>query len=287
MTGVRAGFGTGSDVDAKRESPAEGHTVEPTLLDTGTPNIARVYDYWLGGKDNYAADRAEAERLIAVYPRLPFLARQSRLFLARAVQWLAEQGVTEFLDVGCGLPTGQNTHEVAQAVRPDCRVAYVDADPVVVTHARALLCGPGVAAIRGDMAEPDAILADVRTQRLINLAEPTAIILAMVLHFFDAATARDIVATLARAVVPGSYIVVSVGSGDEGTGGALTREYRAGTLHNHSLAQIAAFVEDLELIPPGVTEAMACMPGSPSQPLRLQSGGHILAAVARKPEAET
>ena len=174
MTGVRAGFGAGSDVDAKRASPAEGQTVEPTLLDTGTPNIARVYDYWLGGKDNYAADRAEAERLIAVYPRLPFLARQSRLFLARAVQWLAEQGVTQFLDLGCGLPTGQNTHEVAQAVHPDCRVAYVDADPIVVAHARALLCGPGVAAIRGDMAEPDAILADVRAQRPINLAEPTA-----------------------------------------------------------------------------------------------------------------
>ena len=287
MTGVRAGFGTGSDMDAKRPSPAEGQTVEPALLDTTTPNIARVYDYWLGGKDNYAADRAEAERLIAVYPRLPFLARQSRLFLARAVQWLAEQGVTQFLDLGCGLPTGQNTHEVAQAVRPDCRVAYVDADPVVVAHARALLCGPGVAAIRGDIAEPDAILADVRTQRLINLAEPTAIILAMVLHFFDAATARDIVAAFARAVAPGSYIVLSVGSGDERTGGALTREYRAGTLHNHSLAQITAFIEDLELIPPGVTNAMAWMPGSPSQPPRPQSGGRILAGVARKPEAET
>ncbi|MGH3273671.1 MAG: SAM-dependent methyltransferase, partial [Streptosporangiaceae bacterium] len=158
MTGVRAGFGAGSDVDAKRASPAEGQTVESTLLDTGTPNIARVYDYWLGGKDNYAADRAEAERLIAVYPRLPFLARQSRLFLARAVQLLAEEGVTQFLDLGCGLPTGQNTHVVAQAVHPDCRVAYVDVDPVVVTHASALLCGPGVAAIYGDMAEPDAIL---------------------------------------------------------------------------------------------------------------------------------
>jgi O-methyltransferase involved in polyketide biosynthesis len=287
MTGARAGFGAGSDVDAERASLAEDQTAAPALLDTGTPNIARVYDYWLGGKDNYAADRAEAERLIAVYPRLPFLARQSRVFLARAVQWLAEQGVTQFLDLGCGLPTGQNTHEVAQAVRPDCRVAYVDAEPIVVAHARALLCGPGVAAIRGDMAEPDAILADICTQRLIDLAEPTAIILAMVLHFFDAATARDIVATFAHAVAPGSYIVLSVGSGDERIGGALTREYRAGTLHNHSLTQVAAFVEDLELIPPGVTDAMAWIPGSSSQPPRRQSGGHILAAVARKPEAET
>ncbi len=141
MTGTRASFGAGDDVDATRPAPAEGQTAEPKLFDTSTPNIARVYDYWLGGKDNYEADRAEAERLIAVYPRLPLLARQSRLFLARAVQWLAEQGVTQYLDLGCGLPTGQNTHEVAQAVHPDCRVVYVDADPIVVVHARALLRG--------------------------------------------------------------------------------------------------------------------------------------------------
>lgn len=109
----------------------------------------------------------------------------------------------------------------------------------------------------------------------------------MVLHFFDAAIASDIVATLARAVAPGSYIVFSVGSGDEETGDALTREYQAGTLHNHSFKQIATFVEDLELVPPGVTDAMAWIPGSPSQPPPPQPGGRILAGVARKPEVQT
>lgn len=287
MTGSRANFRTGDKVEEIVATPAECWPVEPALFDTSTPNIARVYDYWLGGKDNYAADRAEAERLIAVYPRLPFLARQSRLFLARAVQWLAKQGVTQFLDLGCGLPTGQNTHEIAQAVHPDCRVVYADADPIVVAHARALLQGPGVTAIRGDIGEPDAILAEVRAQRLVNLAEPTAIVLAMVLHFFDAATVSEIVTTFARAVTPGSYLVLSVGSGDEETGDALTREYQAGTLHNHSFKQIATFVEDLELVPPGVTDAMAWIPGSPSQPPPPQPGGRILAGVARKPEAET
>lgn len=287
MTETRASSGVGDDIDAPHTTTAEHETVEPPLLDTSTPNIARVYDYWLGGKDNYVADRAEAERLIAVYPRLPFLARQSRLFLAKAVRWLAGQGVTQFLDLGCGLPTRQNTHEIAQAVHPDCHVLYVDADPIVMAHARALLTGPGVSAIRGDMAEPDAILANIGEQRLINLAEPTAVILAMVLHFFDAATASDVVATFARAVTPGSYIVLSVGSGDEQTGDALAREYQAGTLHNHSLAQIAAFVEDLELIPPGVTDAMAWVPGSSGQPPSTRSGGRILAGVARKPEAGT
>ena len=260
-----------------------GDQVEPTLFDPNTSSIARIHDYWLGGKDNYAADRAEAERLMAVCPRLPLLARQSRLFLARAVRWLAEQGVTQFLDLGCGLPTGQNTHEVAQAVHPGCRVVYVDADPVVITHARARLCGPGATVIRGDLTGPDAILTDLRAQHALNLAEPTAVILAMVLHFFDAATASATVAALTRALTPGSYIVLSMGSGDEETGDALARAYQAGTLHNHSVTQIAAFVDDLELISPGVTDAMAWIPGSPSRPPPPWSGGRVLAAIARMP----
>jgi O-methyltransferase involved in polyketide biosynthesis len=287
VTGTRRGFGAGDEVEAPRPALTERWTVEPTLFDPSKPNIARIYDYWLGGKDNFPADRAEAERLIAIYPQLPLLARQSRLFLTRAVQWLAEQGVRQFLDLGCGLPTGQNTHEIAQAVHPDCRVVYVDADPVVLAHARALLRGPGVTAIHGDLAEPREILADLRAQQLINLAEPTAVILAMVLHFFDATTARDIVATFARAVTPGSYFVLSVGSGDEQTGDALAREYQAGTLYNHSLAQIAAFLEDAEPIPPGVIDAVAWIPQSTVQPPPAQPGGRILAGVARKPEAGT
>jgi hypothetical protein len=285
VTGTRRSFGAGDEVEALRSALTERWTVEPTLFDPSKPNIARIYDYWLGGKDNFPADRAEAERLITVYPQLPLLARQSRLFLTRAIQWLAKQGVWQFLDLGCGLPTGQNTHEIAQAVHPDCRVVYVDADPVVLSHARALLCGPGVTAIHGNLAEPGEILANLRARHLINLAEPTAVILAMVLHFFDAATARDIVATFSREVIPGSYFVLSVGSGDEKTGGVLAREYQAGTLYNHSLAQIAAFLEDLEPIPPGVTDAVAWMPGSPGQPPPTQAGGRILAGVARKPEA--
>jgi hypothetical protein len=197
VTGTPGSLGADHEVEAPRATSAERLVVEPTLFDASTPNIARVYDYWLGGKDNYGVDRAEAERLIAVYPRLPFLARQSRLFQAIAVQWLAERGVTQFLDLGCGLPTRQNTHQIAQATRPDCRVVYVDADPVVVSHAQALLCGPGVTAIRGDITAPGAILAEVSRAHLINLAEPMAVILAMVLHFFDAATAHDIVTTFA------------------------------------------------------------------------------------------
>ena len=258
----------------------------PAGFDASRPNIARVYDFWLGGKDNYAADRAEAVRLLEVFPLLPLRARQNRLFLARAVSWLARDcGVRQFLDIGCGLPTAQNTHQVAQAAHPDCRVAYVDRDPVVICHARALLSGPGVAAVRGDLADPGAILADPGLRGMITLAEPVAVILALVLHFFDAAAARGIAATIVHAIAPGSYVVISAGSGDEQTGGRLTREYAAGPLYNHCPAQIAEFLGGLELVPPGLTDAAAWVPGLPSSRQNPHGGGRILAGVGRKPPA--
>ncbi len=264
-------------------SAGELEAPELTGVDVGRPNIARVYDYLLGGKDHYAADRAEAARLIEVFPLLSVRARQNRLFLARAVTWLAGQGVRQFVDIGCGLPTAQNTHQLARAAHPDCRVAYVDQDPVVVSHARALLSGTGVIALQGDLADPDAILADPVLQRLIRPGEPTAVIVALVLHLFDAATARGIAAAITRAIAPGSYVVISAGSGDEQTGGRLAREYQAGALYNHSPAQIGAFFDGLDLIPPGLADAGDWVPG-PAAPLRSRlRGGHILAGVGRKP----
>jgi len=254
-------------------------------FDATRPNIARVYDFLLGGKDNYAADRAEAARLLEVFPLLPLRARQNRLFLARAVTWLAgQEGIRQFIDIGCGLPTVQNTHQVAKAVDPGCRVAYVDRDPVVICHARALLSAPGVIAVPGDLADPDAILADPALREVINLAEPAAVILAMVLHFTDAVTARGITGAITRALAPGSFVVISAGSGDEQTGGMLARHYRAGPLYNHSPAQIGAFFGGLDLIPPGLTDAMAWEPGRAAPPLTARlSGGHIVAGTGRKP----
>jgi S-adenosyl methyltransferase len=193
-------------------------TSEPSSgLDVTKPNIARVYDYLLGGKDNYAADREEAERLLRVYPPLPRLALENRLFLRRAVTWLAQQGIRQFLDIGSGLPTVSNTHKVAQEVDPSCRIVYADNDRVVVTHARALLAGTGVAAIEADLAQPTRLLADPAVDELVRPTEPTALVLAMVLHFFPAEMAQKIVAELAAWLAPGSYVVISVGSGDEET----------------------------------------------------------------------
>lgn len=123
-------------------------------FDVTAPNVARVYDFWLGGKNHFAADRAEAERLAGLCPQLPRLARENRNFLNRAVTWLAGRGIRQFLDIGCGLPTARNIHQAACDVDPSCRVVYADADPVVVGHANALLGGGTVAAIEADLAQP-------------------------------------------------------------------------------------------------------------------------------------
>ena len=130
-----------------------------SALDTSVPNMARIYNYWLGGKDHFAADRAEADRLVALYPPLPVLARENRAFLIEAAGWAARQGIGQFIDLGAGLPASPSVHQAARAVLPAARVAYVDIDPVVLTHAAALLAtGDGVAAVDADLRDPAAVL---------------------------------------------------------------------------------------------------------------------------------
>jgi len=149
----------------------------PATFDTSVANQARMYDYLLGGKDNYAADRAEARRLLRIYPPLRAMARENRAFLARAVTWAAGQGVSQFLDLGAGLPTVHNTHQVARAVKPAAAVAYVDTDPVVLAHARALLAtGDGVTAVAADLRDPAAALADPGLRAVIDPARPAAVL---------------------------------------------------------------------------------------------------------------
>jgi hypothetical protein len=272
-------------VPSPNNEEQEGFIVTPhgsVAFDSTQPNIARVYDYWLGGKDNFAADRGEAERLLAIYPRLRECAQENRQFLERAVAWLAEQGVRQFLDIGSGLPTARNTHEVAQAVDSACRVVYVDKDSVVLTHARALLRDAGVAAVAGDLTDPNAILASSDVCSQIRLDEPVGLILGLVLHFFDADNAREIATAFTHAIAPGSYVVISVGSADEETGGQLAKEYAAGTLHNHSPAQIAGFFTGLDFVGPGLADAGDWEPGLLARP-HDHHGGRILAGVGLKP----
>src|SRR5579862_3233923 len=147
-------------------------------FDTTKPNIARVWDYWLGGKENFAADRELAEKMLAIHPVSAQMARENRQFLGRAVGFVAHQGIRQFIDIGAGLPTALNTHDIAQRVDSTARVAYVDNDPVVISHARALLAGgPGVIAVPGDLCKPESLLADVGLANLIDLTQPTCVIM--------------------------------------------------------------------------------------------------------------
>jgi len=225
--------------------------VEP--FDPTKPNIARVWDYWLGGKDNFAADRELAEKMLAIHPVSAEMARENRQFLGRAVGYVARKGVGQFIDIGAGLPTALNTHDIARQVDSTARVAYVDNDPVVISHARALLAsGPGVIAVPGDLRKPDSLLADPGLTNLIDLAQPTCVIMSAVLHFSDAETARDVTAAFCQAIVPGSYLIISVGSGSQSEQDNFSSAYTAARLFMHSTDEISSFFHDLELLPPGV-----------------------------------
>jgi SAM-dependent methyltransferase len=226
-------------------------------FDTSRPNIARVWDYWLGGKANFAADRELAEKMLAIHPVTAQMARENRQFLGRAVSYVAGRGIGQFIDVGAGLPTALNTHDIARQADPRARVAYVDNDPVVISHARALLAtSPGVIAVPGDMRDPAAILGDDGLTGLIDLAEPACVIMSGVLHFADPATARRVTAAFARVLAPGSYLIISVGSGNPAEGDNFASAYTAAQLYIHPLDDIVSFFAGLELVPPGVVPVM-------------------------------
>jgi hypothetical protein len=239
----------------------------PPEINTGKAHSARVYDYWLGGKDNFAADREVGDAIMAAIPSAPLLARQNRAFLRRAVRYLAgEAGIRQFLDIGTGIPTAGNTHEVAQAVAPDSRVVYVDNDPIVLAHARALMtCDPAgaTAFIQADFRDPGKIIADQELHRILDLEKPVALMLIAILHFFtDLDHPQAIVASLVDALPPGSYLTITNLTADfmdaEQAANATEAGQRGGiTYVPRSEAEVAAFLRGLDLVDPGVVPMQA------------------------------
>ena len=252
-------------------------------FDPSTPSIARVYDYLLNGKDNFAADREVAERLIAVAPLTVEVTRENRQFLARAVAWTARQGIRQFIDLGCGMPTAPNTHKTARAIAADARVAYVDNDAVVLSHLRALAAkgDPGVTVVDGDVREPAAILDAVATG--IDLSAPTCLLMGFLLHFFTADAARDLVARYAAALAPGSYVVLSVGRGDSDAADQGFGAYSAGAVrvYNHSVPDFASFFGPLEPVPPGMVDAREWRPDWEQAVHLPPRDGQVIVGVAR------
>ena len=253
------------------------------------PSSARVWDYWLGGKDNYAVDRKVGDTVAGEFPGIRDLARQSRQFLVRGVRYLvAEAGIRQFLDIGTGLPTVQNTHEIAQALAPESKIVYVDNDPVVLAHARALLrntTDEGVTAyVDADVNDPELIISDARN--VLNFGEPIAVILQGILGHATPELARmyDIVNRVMAPVPPGSYLLLSDGIDGEQSLKVNKKQHELGHhYHLRTPEQIARCFGGLELVEPGVVSISMWRPDPADigTPVPVESHG----GVARKPPA--
>jgi len=257
-------------------------------FDPTVASSARIYDYWLGGKDNYAADREAAEQAIAANPGIVADVKANRAFLARAVRYLAgEHGVRQFLDIGTGLPTASNTHQVAQSAAPDSRIVYVDHDPIVLLHARALLTSTpegATAYVDADLRDTGEILE--AAAQTLDFSQPVAVMLLIILHLIpDADDPYGIVARLAGSLAPGSHLVISHPASDirPAAMAEMTRRVNArlssarGTMRDR--ASITRFFDGMELAEPGVVQPQQWRPAGPV------SAAEVTAwcGVARKP----
>lgn len=217
------------------------------MLDTAAPSLARAWDYLLGGGASFAADRALAQRLEALHPGLRERLSASRAYVADRVTRAARAGVDQYLDLGAGLPSRPSTHAAARAVLPGARVAYVDRDPVVTEHGRALVPA-GVRYVQGDLAEPEAILSCGDLAGFLDFSRPVCLILALALHVLDPGTARAVSGVLVRALAPGSYLVVTMATGKpDGLPESVWPD-------RVTADDLASFFAGLALLPPGVHE---------------------------------
>jgi SAM-dependent methyltransferase len=268
-------------------APLPGEGGQLSEIDTSVPHIARVYDYWLGGKDNFASDRAAAEAAMREDPNVVEGVRGNRAFLARAVRYLAGQaGVRQFLDIGTGIPAADNTHEVAQAMARECRVVYVDNDPIVLSHARALLTSEP----EGATAYLDEDLRNVAeiiraAGETLRFSEPVAVMLIGILHCIpDEDDPAGVIRQLMDAVPPGSYLAISHPANDINSPGvrrlaSRLNELMPVKLRFRSRAEVAALFDGLELVEPGLVRAPEWRPGSDAD---LDNPAALWAGVARK-----
>ena len=261
-------------------------TMPPPGIDTTVPTTARMYDYWLGGQDHFAADRAAALAVSEVAPEARLMAVENRKFLRRAVRYLAaDAAITQFLDIGTGLPTQGNVHQVAQAISPGARVVYVDNDPMVLAHSRALKTGGNTVVIEADLREPQAILDHAGTRRLIDFSRPLAVLFVAVLHFIsEADDPSAVIAALREAVPPGSFLVLSHVTGDirPETAARAAAHYKkvtsGATLRSRD--EILRFFTGMDLIDPGLVQVPYWRPDDePSDVGTIW----ILGGVGRKP----
>ena len=238
-------------------------------IDASRPNIARVYDYLLGGKDNFTADRELAGQLLSVNPGMKQWARDNRAFVVAAAARAARQGgIAQFLDLGAGLPTHPAVHEAVREVNPAARVAYVDFDPIAVVHSRALLAkGDGLAAFQADLTDPETVLADPDLAKVLDLTQPVGVILGGVAHFLSPAVMRAMTAAYVSHIRPGSWLMISAGHAeDEGPNAELRPAYTAAAAFRHTHEEFTSFFAGTEIVPPGIAEARRWIAGLTAPP---------------------
>jgi O-methyltransferase involved in polyketide biosynthesis len=261
-------------------------------IDTTTPHSSRMYDYWLGGKDNFAADRKLADRIARFLPIMPAKVRVNRAFLGRAVRYLAEvEGIRQFLDIGAGLPTARNTHEVAQEIALDARVLYVDNDPIVVTHARALMDGHGpgqTGFVLADLRDPDSILHHPAFTATLDITEPVGVLmLAVLMHLDSWEHSYGAVSKLTRQLPPGSCLAVTHLTADfdpDGVARLIAASQQQGTtVMARTRREVEEFLAGLELIPPGVVPVTSWRPDGKVPAEDKLAGTYTFAGIGRKP----
>jgi hypothetical protein len=263
----------------------------PPGVDVARANVARIYDYLLGGSHNFSADQDLARQICAVEPRVRALAHGNRAFLRRAVRALSGAGISQFLDIGSGIPTQGNVHEVAQAANPAARVVYVDTDPVVVAHSRAILGdSPATAAIAGDLRDPAAILADDTLRGVLDLSQPVGLLLIAVLHFIsDADQPGEVVAALRDGLAPGSCLVIShaTSEGQPAVAKAIQTVYNRSSAmsgYARSRAEILRLFDGFALLDPGLVRAPQWRPELAAEPPgNADELWHVLCGAGRRP----
>jgi hypothetical protein len=286
MDGAKEGGGV---TDSWSKSTAQGR-IAPPAIDTSVAHPARVYDYWLGGKDNYPADRAAGAAAAEANPNILIGVRANRSFLHRAVRYLAaDAGIRQFLDIGTGLPSANNTHEVAQAVAPQARIVYVDNDPIVLAHARALLTSTpdgATAYVDADVRDPEKILQ--AAAETLDFSKPVAVMTLMIMQYIpDSDDPHAIVARLLGAVPSGSYLVASDTARDidaetvATATGRLNQRMAAAQLTPRLKAEIVAFFDGLEMVDPGLVPLNRWRPG-PDDPV-LEHDLPTYCGIGRKP----
>ena len=269
--------------------PAERPSWAPQHIDLDRPNAARIYDYFLGGACNFEHDREFADRFLTIMPEAELAARRNRAFLRRAVRFCVQQGIRQFLDIGSGIPTVGNVHEIAQGMAPESRVLYVDNEPVAVAHSELMLEGNEQAAIlQADLCDPETVLGSHSAQHLLDLDEPLALLTVAVLHFIpDEAEPRSAIARYLSALAPGSYFVLSHGTSDGLDNAALATDqsYHRTTTPGvtRSRAEILDLMAGTELVPPGLVWTPQWRPDSPDELDDHPERSLVYAAVARKP----